>query len=131
GARLAQRLRSAAAIDADDEPEPAGTTRGDAGERVLDDDGAPGLRAETACGLEEHVRCGLAGETRALEVDAVDPDIEEPRNARRLEHRRAISARRDDGRLDVVIAQGLGKGDRARERIDTVPRELLGEVTVL
>src|SRR5690606_7326687 len=92
---------------------------------------ALGLRAETACGLEEHVRCGLAGETRALEVDAVDPDIEEPRNARRLEHRRAISARRDDGRLDVVIAQGLGKGDRARERIDTVPRELLGEVTVL
>ena len=71
GAGGRERVGARAAIDADDEREPARGGRLDARDGVLDGHGAIGADAEAPRRDEEHIRCGLGGQVLLLGDDAV------------------------------------------------------------
>ena len=77
GASAAQIHGLAATIDADDQPEIAGTPGLHTGGRIFDDDRPRRLRFQTAHGLEECIRLWLALQWHAGKVTAIDPGIEQ------------------------------------------------------
>ena len=112
-ARSARRVLGGA--DPDDEAEATGPPGLDAGRRVLEYGGPRGWHAEAAGGLQEHVGGGLAREAEALEVDAVDPHLEERRQACGAQDRRAIPAGRGDRRPHPP---GPGLADETHRRVE-------------
>src|SRR5829696_3235257 len=92
GAGVPERSLGTAAVDAHDEPEPAGSPRLHAGDRVLEDDGSRGWHTEQLGRLEEGVRRGLAGEPELRGLNAGDRDVEQLAQPGALQDRPAVLA---------------------------------------
>ncbi len=131
GAGVAQRLRVSPAIDTDDAPESAGASRLDAGDRVLHDDGTRRFRTDAPRRLHESIRCRLALEPESGDVRPVHPRVEQRRDTRRLQHRRAVVAGGHDGGLDLLLPEFAHQRDRRFIGIDAVPLQVLQEIPVL
>ena len=89
---LAERVCLPGAVDADDEREPPGTPRDDAGERILEDGGATGFNAERPCRGQEAVGRWLASQVLARDRDPVDPCLDQVGEAGRVEHLAGVLA---------------------------------------
>ena len=131
GAGIAQRLRVPAAIDADDAAESAGAPGLDAGDRVLHDDGTRRFRPEAPCRLQKSIRRRLALELEAGDVRPVHSRVEQLRDTRRLEHRRAVVAGGHDGGLDLLRPEFAHQRDRRFIGLDAVLLQVLQEIPVL
>lgn len=102
GTGFAQRLRVSAAIDADNAAESAGAPGADADDRVLHDHRTRRFRPDAPRRLQESIRGRLAFELEASDVLPVHSRVEQLRDTRCLEHRRAVVAGGHDGGLDLL-----------------------------
>lgn len=87
--------------------------------------------AEQLGRLEEQVGRGLAVETKASDVVAVDHNIEQVLEAGGLEHRARIAARRHQGHANAPVAQPPDERDGTVEGLDPILLQALVEVLVL
>jgi len=79
-----QLVQATCGLDPDDKTEVPGSSRGDAGERILEHRRLARLRVEDPRGSEEHVRRGLSTQVLPLSDDPVDPRLEQVGDAGRL-----------------------------------------------
>ena len=131
GAGIAQRLRVPAAIDADDAAESASAPGLDAGDRVLHDDGTRRFCPDAPCRLQKSIRRRLALELEAGDVRPVHSRVEQLRDTRCLEHRRAVVAGGHDGGLDPLRPEFAHQRDRGFIGLDAVLLQVLQEIPVL
>ena len=118
-------------IDADDVPESSGAARLDARERILEDRCRRRLHSEAPCRREVRVGGGLAAQVLARGNGAVDADVEERGDSRRLEHLGAVGARGDDGARESRVPRGSHEPNGATERIDAAATDQLERALVL
>lgn len=82
-----------ASSDTNHKPEPAGTPRLHADDRVFEDDGTSRWSLELPGRFQEHVRRRLARQTEPSEIDAIYANVEELGEACRIEYRRTVLRR--------------------------------------
>ena len=121
----------ALARHADHQAEAAARAGLDAGNGVLDDHRACRVDAQRARRLEKHVRRRLAGKAALDDAVAVHGDVEQRREACRLEHAGAVLARGHYRRLDAGRAQLLEQRHRSREHPHALGRDHLVDQQVL
>ena len=75
GTAFEERRRLHVTPDPDDKAEPSGASRGDAGTRILEYNGAYWRTAETSRSFQKHVRSRLAAQPETVKIDTVDAYI--------------------------------------------------------
>src|SRR5690606_6530815 len=122
----------AAAVHAQDQPEPAGAARLDADDGVLREERPSRVvTAEPSQALEEDVRRRLPLEPEPLAFDPVDPRLEEVVQPRPTEDPLRVLARRRDANPHAPRAQLPDQTDRGRVDLNAQRLEPLTEEHVL
>jgi hypothetical protein len=117
-------------VETHDEPEPAPPPGLNTGERILDHDRSLRSRPERFGRGDEHVRRGLAGQTTLVEVDTVEPGVEQALDAGGLDDLAAVAARRDEPDPDSSRTKTLDQRDRGRKGLDALLSQPAGEQLV-
>ena len=101
-----------------------------AGDRVLNDHRARWLELEAVRSLQERIRSRLPVQSKPGEIQSVDAHVEQIGDLCGREHRRAVVARGDDGRLDILRSKRAHQFDRRLITLDTLLVELLQKVLI-
>ena len=118
-------------LDADNTANAASAPRLDAGKRVLHDNSPRRFHTEAPCRLQESVWCRLAPEIKAGDVRPVHSRVEQLRDMRCLEHRRAVVAAGHDGGLDLLRPELAHERHRRFIGLDAVLLQVFQELPVL
>lgn len=104
----------------DYQPELAVAAGLDAGDGVLDDNGARRCNAQLSCRSEKSVGCRLAVQFLIVNGVAINANFEKVREPGGLEHHIAVLARGDDSRLETFVVKPMHPLHRALVDLDAV-----------